>query len=102
MIKIETEKWVLGDEVEFEAVTLDSDVNGTTLINISLDKSNYDVCIVYAHIDFDGITDFTKFREAIENSAIVEAFPNLELAKEFYDQIKNPLKLSEFVRGRMN
>lgn len=102
MIRIDTEKWELGYDIEFQSVTLDSEVKGTTLINISLDKSNYDVCIVYAHIDFDDITDFAKFREAIENSAIVEAFPNLELAKEFYDQIKNPLKLSEFVRGRMN
>lgn len=101
MIKINTENWVYDNEgILLEAVTIESENNGTMFISIGLDESNNNVCIVSTNVNFEGELDVPNFLETVENESFVESFASLELARQFYNEIKQPLKLAKFIKDR--
>lgn len=101
MIKINTENWAFDNEdILLEAVTIESENNGTMFISIGLDESNNNVCIVSTNVNFEGELNVPNFLETVENESFVESFASLELARQFYNEIKQPLKLAKFIKDR--
>lgn len=100
-MKIEVENWLLEEGINVEMVTLESEEHGTMLIAISLGETEKSVYITSMHYS-DGEIEVKGLMEMIEREAIIETFPTIELAQQFYDEIKEPMKLSEFIKGRKN
>lgn len=101
-MKIEVENWLLEEEgINVEMVTLESEEYGTMLIAISLDEMKKSVFITSTHLS-DGEIEVKGLMEMIERESIIETFPTVESAQQFYDEIKEPMKLSSFIKGRKN
>ena len=97
-MKIETESLVT-DDIVIEFVTLHSPVNGHTYISIALDNISKRVMIIF--VQLDNPCNGAKFVEDFGKDMIVESFPSLELADQFFNEMKQPLKLVGFVKKSM-
>lgn len=101
MIKIDIEKWAVDNEnILVEAVTIESESNGTMLVSIGLDESNNNVCIVSTNVKMENEINVMDFMSNIENESIVESFATLELARQFYNEMKQPFRLAKFIKDR--
>ena len=97
-MKIETRS-LITDGLVLEFVTLDSPVNGHTDITMALDTLRNRVMIIYVQLDnpFNG----AKFVEDFGKDRVIESFTSLELAEQFFNEMKQPLKLVSFVKKKM-
>lgn len=98
-MKIETDRWT-SENLTIEFVTLDSPVNGHTFISMALDSIGNKVAIIF--VNMDNPHNGAKFVEDFGKDMIVESFPSLELAEQFFNDMKHPLKLAGFVKKIMN
>lgn len=93
MIQIDKEGYVFNDVMEFELITIES--SATLFIGIVLDKEIKAVRVLY--LDLAHQISYSKDDFEKSEQLLYKEFGTLGQAREFYNEIKHPIKITQLV-----